>query len=210
MAAGDDDPAALDVAKAVAGAGGEVVGLTIGDGETAWALARGVEAAFAAHQVGPLTDESATAQALAQAVRELGVVDAVVIGDASAHPGVAPALAAHLGWPALLAVGSVEPVAERLLKVTRRTGNDVETITVATPVVLGAAAAGEEARPPGMMETIKARKKPVTQLAVTPPPESVSSAGTRLPATSGAKLLDGSPEEAAAALVAALRGDGLL
>ncbi|MDR2379264.1 MAG: hypothetical protein LBD70_07570, partial [Bifidobacteriaceae bacterium] len=109
MAAGDDDPAALAIAKALAGAGGTVTGLTIGDGETAWALARGVETTHVAPAVGPLADNAATAQALAEAVRAIGAADAVVIADPVGHPGVAPALAAELGWPALLGVTSAEP-----------------------------------------------------------------------------------------------------
>ncbi|MDR1634514.1 MAG: hypothetical protein LBS27_06275 [Bifidobacteriaceae bacterium] len=210
MTAGDDDPAALDVAKAIAGADGDVVGLTIGDGEAAWALARGVATAFTAPQVGPLADESATAGALAQAVRQLGEVDAVVIGDDPAHPGVAPALAAHLGWPVVLAVGSAALSGDGRVVITRKAGAEVETISLVTPVVLGAVAAGEEARPPGMMETIKARKKPIGELSVAAPAEAVTSTQTRRPARSGAKLLGGEPAEAAAALVTELRGDGLL
>jgi electron transfer flavoprotein beta subunit len=209
MAASDDDPAALDTAKALAGPGGEVVGLTIGDGETAWVLARGVDSAYTAPGVGPLTDNAATAGALASAVRQIGLPDAVVIGDSGADPGVAAALAAHLGWPVLLGVGSAEAV-DGAIVARRRAGNAVETVSVPVPAVLGVAAVGEEARPPGMMETIKARKKPVTELTVEAPAEGVAATGTRLPDRSGARLFEGDPDDAAAQLVAALRGDGVL
>ncbi|MDR0594207.1 MAG: hypothetical protein LBG60_13345 [Bifidobacteriaceae bacterium] len=209
MAAGDDDPAVLTIAKELAGADGSVVGLTIGDGETAWALARGLDTAYAAPQVGPSPDNAATARALAQAVDQIGEVDVVVIADAVAHPGVAAALAAVLGWPVLLGVNSAEAAGGRV-NARRRVGNAVETLSLPTPLVLGAVAVGEEAKPPGMMEMIKARKKPVTELAVAPPEAGVAARGTRRPDRQGARLFDGSADEAAASLVAALRGDGLL
>ena len=40
MAPNDDDPAAIAMAREL-GAGGEVLGLTVGDGDLAWAAARG-------------------------------------------------------------------------------------------------------------------------------------------------------------------------
>jgi hypothetical protein len=44
MTAGEDDPAALAAATRIAAdSAGEVVGLTIGDGDASWALARGVD-----------------------------------------------------------------------------------------------------------------------------------------------------------------------
>jgi electron transfer flavoprotein beta subunit len=212
LAAGEDDPAALAVAQALATQSGDVAGLTIGDGETAWALARGADAAHAVPALGPLTDNAATAKALASAVRQIAAsqaVDVVVIGDATADPGVAAALAAELGWPALLGVTSAAPAGDRVTA-ARRVGNAIETVSLPTPAVLAVAAVGEEARAPGMMELIKARKKPVAQLTVEAPAEGVSQRATRLPAAAGARLFEGDADTAAQALVAALRGDGLL
>ncbi|HEY5181102.1 MAG TPA: hypothetical protein VIJ07_15225, partial [Dermatophilaceae bacterium] len=80
MAAGEDDPAALAAAKQIAAdTGGAVIGLTMGDGDASWALARGVEQAFSVADAPSLTDNGATAAILAAAVRCIGDVDVVVI-----------------------------------------------------------------------------------------------------------------------------------
>ncbi|MDR1798433.1 MAG: hypothetical protein LBR19_00895 [Bifidobacteriaceae bacterium] len=212
MVAGDDDHAVLEVAKALA-EGGELVGLTLGDGDAAWALARGVEVAYSVPDAPFLADNAATAAIMAAAVKHIGGADVVVVGDAEQHPGVPAALAGLLGWPALLGVTSATAEGERLTAV-RRVGDTIQTVWVDAPAVLSVAATGEEAKPPGMMQMLQARKKPVTQVSLAElgvdPKEGVASRGTRLPDVTGAKMLEGSPAQVAADLVAALRSDGVL
>jgi len=214
MAAGEDDPAAVAVACSVASAGGrDLVGLTIGDGDTSWALARGVGHAVAVPDAPSLADEAATAALLVAAVGWIGEVDVVVIGDADGYPGVPAVLAGLLGWPALLGVSTATVEGGRLLA-TRRAGDLDETVSLDLPAVLGVAAASAEKRAPGMKEILAARKRPVeavplSALGVSLPGRLVSR-GTRVPDAAPARIFGGDPADAARQLVAALRADGVL
>ncbi len=214
MTAGEDDPAVLDAGRAIAAAtGGTVVGLTIGDGDATWALARGVEQAVSVPDAPFATDNAVTASVLAGAVRSIGDVDVVVIGDAEAYPGVAPLLAAQLGWPSLLGVASATADGDRIVT-TRRAGDMEQAVSLPTPAVLGVAAVGAEKQQPGMKEVLAARKRPVTLVPLAGldivAPAAVDSRGTRAPETGSARIFDGEPAAAATQLVAALRADGVL
>lgn len=214
MAAGEDDPAAVAVGHAIAAARGcGLVGLTIGDGDASWALARGVEQAVAVPDAPSLTDNAATAALLAAAIRWIGDVDVVVIGDAEAYPGVPAALAGALGWPALLGVSTATFECGRLVA-TRRVGDSEQVVSLGLPAVFGAAAASGEKRAPGMKEILAARKRPVTAVPLAElggtPPDRLESRGTRVPEAGSARVFEGSPASAARQLVAALRADGVL
>jgi electron transfer flavoprotein beta subunit len=213
MAAGEDDPAALAAAtQLVAGSGGELVGLTIGDGDASWALARGVESTWSVTDVPPLADNARTAAVLAAAVRRIGDVDVVVIGDSRQEPGVAAALAGELGWPALVGLQSATCVDGRV-QVTRRVGDQRQTVVVPTPVVLGVAAEADVDRVPGMKELLAARKRPVNRITLADlgtDAGDVSTLGCRKPESAPARVFDGDPTQAAAQLVAALRAEGVL
>lgn len=217
LAPGEDDPAAVATAVAVAAArGGDAVALTLGDGDPSWALARGATRAvvIADAEVGAgelELDEAGVAGLLAAGVRAVEGADVVVIGDSEAHPGVAGALAGQLGWSAVLAASQVQVTSDGL-EVVRRVAEGVQTLLVTPPVVIGVRADQAESRAPGMKEQLAARKRPVQKLAVaeldvTAAPQ-VEVESTRLPSTQGARLFDGSPQEAAQALVAALRSEG--
>jgi len=213
MTAGEDDPAALAVAKRLAeGSGGTVVGLTIGDGDASWALARGVGETFSVTDAPPLADNAATARIIAAAVERIGDVDVVVMGDSKQDPGVAPAVAGYLGWTALAGLVSAAVVDGRVAAV-RRSATEQQTIRVAPPVLLGVAAEADVDTMPGMKELLAARKRPRTTwsmadlgLAV----GDVRSTGTRKPEAAAATLFEGDPSTSAAQLVAALRADGVL
>jgi electron transfer flavoprotein beta subunit len=213
MTAGEDDPAALAVAKQLAeGSGGTVVGLTIGDGDASWALARGVGETFSVTDVPPLSDNAATARIIAAAVERIGDVDVVVIGDSKQDPGVAPTVAGHLGWTALAGLVSASVVDGRVAAV-RRSAAEQRTIGAPPPLVLGVAAEADVDTKPGMKELLAARKRPLTTwsmadlgLAVA----DVRSTGTRRPDAVVATLFEGDPATSAAQLVAALRADGVL
>lgn len=213
MVAGEDDHAVLAVAGALAGPAGEVVGVTIGDGDTSWALARGAARVVSVTDASALLDQCATAGVLAAAVRSIGDVDVVLVADADEHPGVGVALAAQLGWPVLADVLSAEVVDGRVVAV-RRSGDTEETLAVPSPLVLVVAAQGAETKAPGMKELLAARKRPVaaTTLAdlAVPAEDVLVSRGTRFPETSAARLFDGDPAQAARRLVDALRAEGVL
>lgn len=214
MAAGEDDPAAVAVGRGVATASGcSVVGLTIGDGDASWALARGVEQVVAVPGAPSLADNAATADLLAAAIRWIGEVDVVVIGDAEAYPGVPAALAGVLGWPAVLAV-STATFADGRLVATRRIGDREQTVSLGLPAVLAVAGASAEKQVPGMKEVLAARKRPITTVALAELGigllEGLDSRGTRVPEAGSARIFEGSPASTAGQLVAALRADGVL
>lgn len=213
MVANDDDPAALGVARRlVDGSGGELIALTIG-GDSSWALARGAGSDVAVANVSPLADDAATAAVIAAAVRRIGDVDVVVIGDAAEdHPGVAAALAGHLRWTALVGLDAAS-VSDGQLCASRHTGRKSEQITVGTPAVLAIAAAADVDRAPGMKEMLAARKRPVTtwtlaELGVVA--RDIESHGTRRPDIAPARIFEGSAAGTAGQLLRALRAEGVL
>jgi len=213
MAAGEDDPAALAAARQVAsGPDDELIGLTLGSGDASWALARGVQTAYSVADAPPLADNAATAAVIAAAVRRIGDVDVVVLGDPKQDPGVAPAVAGHLGWPALVAVTSATSEDGQVLA-TRRSARGSQTVRLATPAVLGVAAEADVDRVPGMKELLAARKRPVTSLTLAElgvPVADVESRGSELPPATTARVFEGPPDEVAAQLVAAFRAEGVL
>lgn len=213
MSAGEDDHAAVTAARSIAEAGsGALVGVTIGSSDPSWALARGVPEAISVTDAPALDDEAATAAVLAGAVRTVLDADVVVIGDAEEHPLVAPALAAALGWPAVLGVTEISSE-EDGVRAVRRTGAVEEVVTVTPPVLLGVRAQSTEPQAPGMKELLAARKRPVERRTLADLgldlPAPMTELGTRRPAFTGAVMLEGSPAEAARALVAALRAEGV-
>lgn len=213
MAAGEDDPAALAAARQLAqDAGGELVGLTIGDGDASWALARGVEQAYSVPDAPKLADNAATAALLAAALRRIGNVDLVVIGDARSEPGVAVSLAGILGWPALVGLQSAS-IVDGQLHAVRRTGTALQTLALPTPAVLGMAAEADLDRPPGMKELLAARRRPVTTLTMADLGINcgdVASISFQRPETTPTRIFTGEPADTAAQLIAALHAEDVL
>jgi electron transfer flavoprotein beta subunit len=214
MTVGEDDPAAVAAGRAIAAAsGGSAVGLTIGDGDASWALARGIEQVVAVPDAPSLVDNAATAGLLAAAIRWIGEAGMVVIGDAEAYPGVPAALAGVLGWPAVLGV-STATFADGRLVATRRIGDHEQTVSLAPPAVLAVAAASAEKQAPGMKEVLAARKRPITVVSLADlgigQLDGLESRGTRVPEAGSARIFEGSPVSTARQLVAALRADGVL
>lgn len=211
---GDDDYAAVQAACSAAGTDGEVIGLTLAGGDAAFAAARGAQSTVAVAGLPVTADAWTIAQALANAVRAIGVVDIVVIGDCAWEPEVPVMLAGLLGWPALMAVDSVEKN-ENGLTATRRFGMGTQQVAVRGTAVLGVVAKREEENKPGMRAVIAARKKPVLtwevkELINENNPVFISH-GTKLPETEPGKVFDGlNPERAAEQLLQALQADGAL
>ncbi len=212
MTAGEDDFAALEAAKAIA-EDGELVGLTLGDGDASWALARGVQQATSITDAPNLVDNASTAAVIAAAIQQIGGVDAVVIGDSEQYAGVPVALSGLLNWPAVAHVSSASAIDGRVW-IVRKQGTNEQTISIAVPAVIAVTAASAEKKTPGMKEQLAARKRPITKLTVAAIGASTDdkalSKGTRLPETTAARIFAGDPAAAAAQLVAALRGEGVL
>lgn len=213
-AVGDDDHAAVQVACDVA-CDTPVIGLTMADRDVSFAAARGAGKTYAIEGLDPLADASTLACALAQAVRAIGDVDVVTIGDSEWQPAVVAALAGLLGWPVLLQVDAATPDGDNL-RVTRRFMGGTQDVLVQKPCVLGVAARREEQDKPGMRVVLAARKKPVETLQADDllagrALPSAASQGTRLPDATESKLFDGTDARAAAQqLVDALRAEGTL
>ncbi|MGI6684481.1 MAG: electron transfer flavoprotein subunit beta/FixA family protein [Bacillota bacterium] len=213
MAANDDDPAVMEVAGSIA-EGGEIIGLTIGDGDIAWAAARGATRTMVVADAQTELDSSVTAMVLAAAIKRVDGVDAVLIGDSAWDYGVVASLMGQLGWPAVAGVVSATKEQGRL-KVTRKMGSSLEMLEVEGPVVLAVAANRAEKDVPGMKEILAARKKPVERIKLADlgltPAENVNSRGSRFPDTPPAKIIDGTdPATACEQLIAYLRADGVL
>jgi electron transfer flavoprotein beta subunit len=212
MVPGEDDAAAVALAREVT-VGGRLVGLTLGDGDASWALPRGADEVVAVTDAPSLADDAATAELMAGAIRWIGEVDLVVIGDTDNHPGVAAALPALLGWPGLLGVCAAR-VDNGRVEVSRRLDDRDQVLTMPLPAVVGVAAAAAEKQPPGMKEVLAARRRPITSISVadlgahTRAPW--ESRGTQPVSGGQARVFDGAPSAAARELVAALRADGVL
>jgi electron transfer flavoprotein beta subunit len=212
MTAGEDDFAALEAAKSLS-QDGELIGLTIGNGDASWALARGVERATSIIDAPNLSDNASTAAIIAAAVRKIGGVDVVVIGDSEDYSGVPVALAGLLGWPAIAQVSTVSAINGRV-RTVRKQGKNEQTISTSAPAVIAVSAASPEKTIPGMKEQLAARKRPITKLTLADigvsSADKVSSKGTRLPETTPARIFEGDPAVACGKLVAALRDEGIL
>ena len=211
MAVSDDDAAAAAVAGDI---GGDVVGLTLGDGDATWAAARGASSTVSVTDAEPNADGAATAAVLAAGVRHIGEADVVVMGDCAWDQMVPVSLAAQLGWPALAGVLSATPEGDHL-RVTRRTVAGAQVVDVIPPVLLAVAARHTEQKTPGMKQVLAARKKPLEKvttatLGVTHGGD-VRLRGTALPETTAGRVFDGTdPAAAVEQLLAALASEGVL
>ena len=160
LAASDDDFRATEIAKTL---GGEVIGLTIGTGDAAWAAARGADSTVVITDAMPSSDAAVTADILAKAVMKIGDVDLVMIGDSSWDPAVPVLLGAKLGWNTLAGVTDAA-VSEFGYCAKRRLSGSEQNIEVSGPAVMAIAAKAAEETPPGLKQVLMARKKPVTKM----------------------------------------------
>lgn len=222
------DPVAIELARRLAAAsGGEVIGLTAGptrvDASMARkaALSRGLDrAVIVADDVLEGAGTTGLAAVLAAAVRHIGDVDLVITGDSSVDVGakmVPAVLAGQLGWPA---VGEVTAVSGQagLLRVERDTPGGTQVLEISGPAVLAASTNAAVPRVPGMRDILAAGKKPVETLEVAALDVPAGGTTVRVTGTSCPDLLarkqqmidTADPAAAAAELVIALRGAGVL
>lgn len=214
LVASDDDAAAVASARKVAEqTNGTLIGVTIGNGDASWAAARGAERAISVSDFMPEPNDVLVAETLATALKHAGAVDIVAIADAIDTAGVAPVLAEKLGMSCVLDVRDfqVDPENPGKLLAHRAEGNTIETIRFSTPAVVAVSAEKSEENVPSMKEMLAARKAPCDVVVV----ESVSANDTKTESIKRAelrqaKLFEGSAQEAADQLVAALRADGIL
>lgn len=213
MAASDDDPAAIEIAKKLS-AEENIIGLTIGEGKTDWAAARDAASTTVIEDIECDADGTPAAEALAAAIKRAGNVDVVTMGDSDWDRAVVCALVGKLGWKSYAGVIDAEVKDDKLL-VTIKTPKGNNIIETDTPVLLATLALSKEENAPGMKQTLAARKKPLENLSVVDLDIELNHAtktlGTRLPEGNAAVLFDGNdPESAVKQLLDALHGEGVL
>ena len=221
------DPVAIELARRLADAtGGEVIGLTAGPTRVDASLARKAALSRGFDRAVIVADDALEgagttelAAVLAAAVRHIGEVDLVITGDSSVDVGarmVPAVLAGQLGWPA---VGEVTAVSGHgLLRVERDIAGGTQVLAISGPAVLAASTDAAVPRIPGMKDILAAGKKPVETLKVAALDvpvggTTVTVTGTSRPDLKARKqqMIDTSdPAAAAAELVIALRGAGVL
>ena len=208
----DDDPAAMDVARALSDEE-DIVGITIGDGKPEWAAARGASSTMIVEDCFGGSDGFAAASSLSAAIVASGA-DVATIGDSEWDRGVVSALAGELGWNAYAGVIAAEPDGDGVKLTIKSTEGNV-LIRATTPLLLACQATAQEKNVPGMKQILAARKKPVEKTSISQLGAAVegrsSSLGTCLPEGNRAILFDGSdPDTAVSQLLDALRGEGIL
>ena len=213
LVAGDDDAAAIASARELALAtGGALTGVTIGNGDASWAAARGAQALFVGESAMPTADDAATAEALFAVVQAAGPVDVVVMADAIDASGAAPMLADMLGLPCVLGMRNfaVDPDNPCALIAHRVARGVCEELRVPVPVLVSVSAESSEKNVPTMKAMLAARKTPKTPVAVETRATGMAMESLAKAALHHARIFEGTPDEAAGALVTALRADGVL
>jgi electron transfer flavoprotein beta subunit len=223
----DDDAVAIELGRRLADdSGAELVGISVGGPATAapmatkTALARGLDRALIA--VGDDLAGAGTtrvAAVLGALVRRLGDVRLVLTGDSSIDVGakmVPAVLGGVLGWPTLAEVGALT-LEDAHAAATRIRPAGVQELRVGLPAVIAVARDAASPRVPGMKDVLAAGKKPVEQVAVAglalPPADEGTLRSTGplpAPARRGIVISGADPRAAAAELVAALAGAGVL
>ena len=213
MAPCDDDPAAMEVARTLAG-DDDILAVTIGNGDNAWAAARGASSTVIVKDVEDLADATVTASIIAQAVKQNGAFDAVIIGDSEWNKGVVVSFIAEMGMPAFAGVVAVEPAGDAY-RLSCKSGAVTKVIEARPPFLLAVKGLTSEKSAPGMKQVLQARKKPQTALEISDLPDVKAACaqeeGMRLPDRGLITMIDGSdPAAAARELVAALKRDNIL
>lgn len=213
LSASDDDPAAMQVAKAISG-DDEVIALTIGDGDSTWAAARGASSTIIIEDLLDDADVSRTASAIKAAIDADGGADAVIVGDTEWNKGLVVALIAELGIPAFAGVVSAQR-ADDAYRIACKSGSVTKTIEAKPPFMLAVRGLSSEREVPSMKQVLQARKKPQVK---TTAEQLEGVRGIRatqdrtfMPDSNPVVMIDGTdPSEAAHKLIEALKHRGVL
>ncbi len=165
-------------------------------------------------------DAWGVAELLAATVKHDGDVDVVLTGQMTVdgNSGTVPvALARKLGWPVLTGVAKVVELTDDSITVERVVGQTRLTVQVPTPVVLSVIKEIGEPRYPTFINIRKAARVKIPELTaedlgVDVPAPVVHMSNFRKPPARNAqvKLFEGTPQEAAAALIDALLEEKVL
>ena len=221
------DATAIEVGRQLgASTGAELIGVSVGGASAAAPVATKAALSRGLAQTLVVSDPSldgagttATAKAIAQAVRSLDDVALILTGDTSVDNGskmLAAVLAGVLGWPVVTDVKSVELDGAQV-KATRVLSEGVQTLVIPGPAIISVAADAAKPKAPGMKDVMEAGKKPVTvksaaDLGLAPGSEGTLRSTAKLsgPARKAQHIDTSDPAAAAAELVSALRAAGVL
>jgi len=174
-----------------AAGGGTVTVVSVGPAETTkelrTALAMGADKAVLVTAPTGAGDASATAKALADAVRALPA-DLLLFGKQATDDddaAVGPMVAALLDRPCVAFVTSIE-VTGRVATVRREIDGEVEVLEVDLPAVLTAQKGLAEPRLPGLKGIMAAKKKPLDEKPLVATPAATETRSLTLPAGRGA------------------------
>jgi len=201
--------------------GGEVTILLVGNPDARKtlkeALAMGADRGVLVTADPVKIDALRTAQLLAAAIRKAGPFDLVFCSEGSSdvYTGqVPPMLATVLGLPYVGHARKLEVAGT--LKAERSLEDSVDVVETRLPSVVSVVSEINEPRYPTLIQIMQASKKPVEEVAadtLLPSPEGTSASVLSMSALSTSRKhvqIEGSPQEAAAKLVAELEKEGLL
>jgi electron transfer flavoprotein beta subunit len=162
-------------------------------------------------------DSLRTAELLAAAITKAGPFDLVFCSEGSSdvYTGqVPPMLATFLGLPYVGHARKVE--LSGTLKAERSLEDSVEVVEARLPSVISVVSEINEPRYPTLIQIMQASKKPVEEVkadVLVPSPEKSAASVISMSAQSTSRkhvMIEGSPQEAAAKLVAELEKEGLI
>ena len=216
-----DKNAVEEAARMKSQHGGEIEIFSVGTADTKKtikeALAMGADRGTLVNTAGAALDALGVSALLAACLKAKGPFDIVICSEGSSdiYTGeVPPMLAQRLGVPFIgfarkVQVGAGKVVAECSLE------ESVETIEAALPAVISVVSEANEPRYPTLIQIMQAGKKPLEERNVADLGVDIAAAVKVLTMNAQAPvrkriMIEGTPAEAAAKLVASLRAEGVL
>ncbi len=198
--------------------GGEVVILTVGRPDASAtiraALAMGADRGILVTTDRQFLDPSLTAKALKAALEKDGLPDIIFTGKGSVDTESFQTqyrLAASLGIPVVNEVSRLEITDRQAVAEREVGGGDRQVIQMSLPCVIGATKGLNEPRYPKFPDIMKAKKKPVQEIALAELGVDATAGSLVLekldpvPERSGAKMLDGSVDQQVTELIQILK-----
>lgn len=198
--------------------GGEVIIVTVGKAAAAGtiraAMAMGAHRGILVTVDSQFVDSQITARALTAAIQQDGQADIIFAGKGAVDTEgfqTLYRLAAALNLPVVNEINKIE-IADGKATVGHEIGGGArEVLEVSLPCVLGATKGLNEPRYPKFPDIMKAKKKPIKEVALADLNLSVDDAGSELvklekvPERTGAKMMDGDVRQAVEELVTILK-----
>lgn len=217
LKASNDDAAAIACARQiVTDTEGELSAVTIGDGDTSWALSRGATRAVSVNEFAPSKDDAVTAAKLAKAIKATGNHDVILMGDAQEFAGVVPVTAALLGIPLVAGVSDVEIDSNNpdYLIAHRTTSEALEEVKIRVPALISVVADSSEKNSPSMRQILAAKKRSIEKISAEEigmvEESCVTVKETHLPTKREVRILEGNVSQVISELISTLHADDVL